>query len=207
MNVLYQPLPDEINGYKVNFDFQIGIQLSLVLQDMGLSERERWTIAVWLLFGNDDGTYKDHPRDDKELKALINGYLGGWNKDNTPKEKQRRRVMDFDIDQWRIYADFRLNYGINLNEADLHFWEFQALLWNMPRERSSFLQAVEIRSKKLNSKMSQAEKQAILKAKEVFALKEPEEPLSEEEQRNVDEFKKSLELGRIKRSIAKDFKK
>lgn len=29
------------------------------------------------------------------------------------------------------------DYGINLNEADLHWWEFMGMLWNMPERQSS----------------------------------------------------------------------
>jgi hypothetical protein len=91
--------------------------------------------------------------------------------------------MDFDIDQWRIYAAFRKQYGIDLNRQKLHFWVYMGLLSNL--EECSFTRVVSIRDKKIDSKMSREEKNALSKAKKMYAIKkevvETEEEAAERE--------------------------
>ena len=73
--------------------------------------------------------------------------MSGWHHDNpSPQKEHNEKVMDYFIDQGRIYADFRHVYGVNLNEADMHWWEFQWMLWNMPDGQSSFMNAIRIRT-------------------------------------------------------------
>lgn len=168
-NVLLDELPEEWNGYKVNTWFQVGIQIFL-LQDSGeISNQERTALIIDLMFEDESGYLRPYPQGN-ELAECIRWFMNGWNHDRTPESKEEKRLIDFDIDQWRIYADFRQVYGINLNEAELHFWEFMGMLWNMPQRQSSFLQVIEIRKKQIKAKMSKEEKEAIKKAQQVYGL-------------------------------------
>lgn len=164
-NVLYEPLPEEWNGYPINSWFQVGIQIYLVSEDRELLNFEKTAIIADLLF-------PDAIPDADELQECIGWFLNGWCHDRSPQTKEKRRLLDFNIDQWRIYADFRQIYGINLNEADLHWWEFMGLLWNMPQKQSSFLQVIDIRKKKIKAKMSKEEKEAIRTAQYVYGLED-----------------------------------
>lgn len=180
-NVLFEELPEEWNGYPVNTWFQIGIQMYLVSEDETLSKEEKSELILELLFPRERP-----PRE--ELDECINWFLNGWCHDRSPKEKQKRKLMDFNQDQWRIYADFRQIYGINLNQADMHWWEFMGMLWNMPYRQSSFLQVIDIRKKKIKDKMSKEEKKAISDAQFVYGLDQPEvaHEYSDEEKRKID---------------------
>ena len=162
-NVLYEPLPEEWNGYPINSWFQVGVQIYLVSEDPELMDFERTEIIADLLF-------PEEVPPPNEIQECITWYLNGWHHDRSPQEKSRKKLLDYNIDQWRIYADFRQIYGINLNEADLHWWEFCGMLWNMPRRQSSFLQAVEIRQKKLTAKMKKEEREAIQQAQYIYSL-------------------------------------
>lgn len=162
-NVLYEPLPEEWNGYHINYWFQVGIQIYIVSEDPGLMDIERSEIIRNLLF-------PDEAPPHNELQECIRWFLNGWCHDRSPQEKEKRRLIDFNVDQWRIYADFRQIYGINLNEADLHWWEFMGMLWNMPPRQSSFLQVIDIRQKKITSKMNKEEKEAVRKAQYIYGL-------------------------------------
>lgn len=166
-NVLYEPLPQSWNGYQLNTWFQIGIQIYLVYEDAELVSFEKAQTLKELLFADPDNSPNG-----EELNECVGWFLNGWCNDRSPKEKEKRRLMDFNIDQWRIYADFRQIYGINLNEADLHWWEFMGMLWNMPRRQSSFLQVIEIRKKKIEARMSKEERKAISDAQYVYGLEE-----------------------------------
>lgn len=54
-------------------------------------------------------------------------------------------VFDFEIDSERIFASFMAVYGIDLNEINMHWWKFMALLRCLPRD-CAFMQTVELRS-------------------------------------------------------------
>lgn len=167
-NVLLDELPEVWNEYKMNTSFRIGIQIFLIQGDDTLEDYERIPLIISLLFEQDDEELA-FP-EGEELGECIQWFMNGWCHDKSPLEADKRRIMDFDIDQWRIYADFRQIYGINLNEADLHWWEFMGMLWNMPQDQSSFLQVIDIRRKKIKAKMSKEEKDAIKKAQYVYGL-------------------------------------
>ena len=186
-NVLLDPLPYEWNGYKVDMDFQTGIQISQCLTDDELTNAEKLTTAVYLMFPG------DYPEDVKEIQEALAWYMNGWNHDNmsTGKKKDETVLMDFDIDQWRIYAAFKKQYGIDLNRQHIHFWVYMGLLSNL--EECAFTRVVSIRDKKIDSKMSKEEKEALSKAKKMYAIKketvETEEEAAERKAA-IEEFNK-----------------
>ena len=109
-----------------------------------------------------------HPFQDDCLQGLL-WYLGGWNRDGKAKEAQDDVVvMDYDIDQWRIYAAFLKQYRIDLNSADMHFWVFMGLLTNL--DECSFTRVIDVRTIKLDPKMPQKQKEALKKAKQIYMI-------------------------------------
>lgn len=184
-NVLFDELPKEWNGYPINWWFQIGVQIYLVSEDKSLLDFERSEIILDLLFAD-----KDNCPDPEGIQECIKWFLNGWCHDRSPKEKDKKKLLDFHKDQWRIYADFRQIYGINLNEeSELHWWEFMGMLWNMPTKQSSFLQVIEIRNKKIKKKMSSEEKKAIKTAQYIYGLEDRpvnNKDYTEEEKKKID---------------------
>lgn len=213
MNVLYQPLPTEYDGYIVNTDFQIWVQLVLMFQDDELSDSEKFYIMVELMFGTGvtdiDGNeiIRDHPDDPEEFSRILQFFLSGWCLDNKQESKDSQEVMDFNIDQWRIYSDFRQIYHINLNEASLHWWEFMAMLWNMPTDISSFHSVVSIRSKEITSDMGSKEREMVKKAKKIYSLGNKKEVYTDEQKTKIDAYDKMMESIRLKKKIADDFRR
>lgn len=189
-NVLLDELPEEWNGYRINTSFRIGIQIFLIQEDETLSDYERMPLIISLLFEQDNEETVSFPVG-KELEECIRWFMNGWCHDKSPADTDKRRILDFDIDQWRIYADFRQIYGINLNEVDMHWWEFMGMLWNMPQDQSSFLQVIDIRKKKIKAKMSKEEKEAIKKAQHVYGLEtsnsNQKREYSDEEKQKMDD--------------------
>lgn len=191
-NVLLDPLPDEWNGYKIDTDFQTGIQISQCMTDEEFTIRERFYTASALLF------LEEYPTDYKELTDAISWFLNGWREKIEPRsgtkgskalKKKEIPSMDFDVDQWRIYAAFLSQYRIDLNTEQLHFWVFMGLLANL--EECVFTNVVKIREQKIDPKMSKEEKKQLKEAKEVFKIqKEEDETAEEQEERQaaVDEF-------------------
>lgn len=200
INVMLDRLPEEWNGYEVNTSFRIGIQVFLVQYDKELTKYEKADAITWLLF--DD---REHPEGTK-LQQCIEWFLNGWYHDNSVESEDNRRLVDYDVDQWRIYADFRQIYGIDLSLEDLHWWAFNGLIWNMPYERSSFLQAIEIRRKEITARMGQEERRALEKAKAIYALEQPEEKkeYTEEEKAKIDDYDRMMEEIRAKKRAEKE---
>ena len=200
INVMLDPLPDEWHGYEINTSFRIGIQVLLVQYDKELNEYEKSDALIWLLF--DD---REHP-DGEELQECVEWFLNGWFHDKSGSSQDKRRLIDYDVDQWRIYADFRQIYGIDLSLDDMHWWMFNGLLWNMPHERSAFMQVIEIRRKKITSKMGREEKKAVQEAQQIYALDQPEvkKEYTEDEKGASDEYDRMMAEIKAKKKAEKE---
>lgn len=191
-NVLLDPLPTEYEGFPIDCDFQIGIQIMQVLDDEELSEQERLGTALSLLFLTEDKNGNPLPVPD--LRTAAEGlvwFLTDWNHDHNTKA-DKERVTDYDIDQWRIYSAFRQHYGINLNTDKLHFWEFMGLLTTLPE--CAYTRVIDIRAKKITSKMGKDEKKAYTELKKVYALEQPKEvEYTDKQKEAIDEFDRMME--------------
>lgn len=225
INVMLDPLPEEWNGYEVNTSFRIGIQVYIAQYDKDMNDFEKMDVITHLLF--DD---RDHPYGE-ELDQCIAWFLNGWYTDNVIPSKDKRRLVDYDVDQWRIYADFRQIYGINLNdlgvepiyddqghavldengyqivrEVDMHWWMFNGLLWNMPYKMSSFMEVIDIRKKKITSEMRKKEREAIAAAQKIYSIDQPEQKkeYSPEEAEKIDEYDRMMADIKAKKQAEKE---
>lgn len=216
-NILLDALPTEYEGFPIDSDFQIGIQIMQVLEDDRLTQQERIGTALSLLFITEDEAGNPLPVPD--FQTAIDGlkwFLFDWNHDHNSDKSDEAKVTDYDIDQWRIYSAFQYRYGINLNdlgtqcigykiikkeqekqeeyeivpiykEKSMHFWEFMGLLTTLPPE-CAYRQVIDIRCKKITPKMSAEEKNALKEAKKIYALDALEEELTDSEKEAVEAF-------------------
>ena len=204
-NVLLDPLPEEWNGHQIDPAFQNGIQIMQLMEDEEITEREKVLLAADLLF-------LDPPETIQEALDGIVWFMGGWNTDRPDAdEKKEDPVMDWDIDQWRIYSAFRKQYGIDLNNLGkhcvgyqlqdkklipvyedniLHFWAFMGLLTTL--DDCAFTRVADIRAKKLEGKMDPKEKAFYRQAKKRYAIgrQEEREKETEEDIAAVEEFRR-----------------
>lgn len=191
-NVLLDPLPTEYEGFQIDSEFQVGIQIMQVLEDKSLTKQEQMGVALSLLFLQEDDLGIPLPLPD--VKTAADGlvwFLTGWNHDHNSKN-DKTKVTDYDIDQWRIYSAFRQHYGINLNTDKLHFWEFMGLLTTLPE--CAYTRVIDIRSKKITGKMGKAEREAYTELKMVYALDLPKEvEYTDSEKDAIDEFDRMME--------------
>lgn len=169
-NVMLDPLPSDWNGYQIDSDFRTGIQLCMALEDKSLSDMEKGAASAELLFPLIQPEMQ-------EIPEATEWFLSGWNLDNIQKNNSTIRILDFNVDQWRIYSAFKHQYGIDLHTADLHYWQFMGLLTTL--EECAFTRVIDIRQKKIKNKMSKEEKEAIIKAKQMYSLGDQKENLSE----------------------------
>lgn len=193
-NVMLDPLPSDWNGYQIDSDFRSGIQICMVLEDQSLSDMEKLAASAELLFPLIQPEIQD-------IQETVEWFLSGWNLDNIQKSNKSNdtvRILDFNIDQWRIYSAFKHQYGIDLNTVELHYWQFMGLLTTL--EECAFTRVIDIRQKKTKNKMSKEEKEAILKAKKIYSLGEQKENLSEEEKEKKQEAMEIFEKMRKAKS-------
>lgn len=177
-NIMLDPLPTTWEGFPIESDFRIGIQMCQIMEDRELSELEKYSMACDLFF---PGICPDI----SGQKEAIRWFLTAWNHDRNRKSKDTARVMDYDIDQWRIYSAFKHQYEICLNSVDLHYWQFMGLLTTL--DDCAFTRVIDIRMKKINPKMSREEKKSISEVKEVYALGQQEEKVSDEDKERQQE--------------------
>lgn len=210
INMLLDPLPAEYDGFPIDPDFQVGIQILQVLEDEELERRERLAEALSLLF----------PFEMPDLDTAMDGlmwFLYGWNHDRRGKQTEREKVLDYDIDHFRIYAAFRQQYGINLNDLGkrctgyriegkqiipeyednhLHFWEFMALLSTL--EECAHTRVIDIRTKKFDKGTSAKERKLYTELKEIYSLRrEARREYTEEESLAIDAFDRMKEEQRL----------
>lgn len=176
-NVMLDKLPYEWHGYPIDASFRTGIQIMQCLQDEEYEENERVDQAIQMIFYGDKV-----PSTLEEAMQGLEWYLNEYNHDNHKKEKSKVLAFDFDVDQWRIYAAFMKQYGIDLNTVQMHWFVFMGLLTNL--EECSFTRVVDIRCKKLDAKMQQKERKAIMEAQKIYSLGAKTELTEEEKQKN-----------------------
>ena len=177
-NVMLDELPADWHGYPIDISFRTGIQIMQCLQDEEYEENERIYQALSLLFYSDEKPLLE------EAMQGLEWYLSEYNHDNHKKEKSKVPAFDFDVDQWRIYTAFLKQYGIDLNTVQVHWFVFMGLLTNL--EECSFTRVVDIRCRKLDAKMQQKERKAIMEAQKIYSLRAKVE-LTEEEKQKDDE--------------------
>lgn len=189
-NVLLDPLPEKWKGYPIDSDFQTGIQISQCLADDELTEYEQFQTAVELLFPYEG----KRPAPEEAAKAL-KWFLSEYYHDNNTGDESSVRIMDFDIDQWRIYAAFLAQYQIDLNTANMHWFTFMGLLTNL--NECSLTNVMNIRQKKITPKMSDEEKAHYKKLKQTFEIKSSKrEEMTTQDQQAVEEFLEFLNMNK-----------
>lgn len=191
-NILLDPLPKDWNGYPIDTDFQTGIMISQCLTDDSLSDLEKFYVTAWLLFPTDSRP------DNAGIGKAINWYMTDFLHDNYPEKKRNDVVMDWNIDQWRIYAAFWAQYHIDLNRTRMHWFQFMGLLTNL--EECAFTRVMDIRQKEITSKMSPEQKKVYRDAKKIYEIKPPkDDTITPEEQARINDFMKYANINKKKK--------
>lgn len=113
----------EIGGqkYKLDTDFRTGLRCFEVVYDTSIDDYERSLAVVYLLFG----FVPDVELLPEFLRMAIKFLQCG-----ETREEQTARKADMDIlaDEKYIMASFLSDYKIDLRTADLHWWQYIALI-------------------------------------------------------------------------------
>lgn len=134
-NILIDPLPEtiEVNGrgFLINTDFRAGMLFEMLSNDSTMTDEE---IALQTL----DIFLPNSIPDDLEAtyKEILWFYRCGY---EPPQRRRRRnaapektgieqRIFDYDIDAPLIYAAFKSQYNVDLQDIEhLHWWKFTAM--------------------------------------------------------------------------------
>lgn len=154
-------------------DFRAWVRFSIQMQDEAASEKK----LVAMLSLLEDSL---PPRFEDTVSALLAFYAGGEQAEDAPvqKEAQGARIYDFAYDSGLIYAAFFQQYGLDLQRADLHWWQFKAL-FNALSEDTQFMKVVGYRGMDTAKIKDKTQRDFYQKMKRQYALPIPK---SEKEQ-------------------------
>ena len=176
--------------YKINTDYKVALECNRIAMDSSIGDYERSLAIIYLLFGDEGLNNKD---DYNELLELSIKFLKCNEEiDESPNETPD---MDFEQDLGLIKASFKSDYGITLDDEYMHWWDFYMYLKGLT-ENCVLNRVRELRDYDLSTIKDQKEKKKMEKAKKRFALKTKEAPITEEQQRSVDNFYKLTGLKR-----------
>lgn len=166
MNILIDKLPNEYEGLEINTDFRSSILFELLMQDNSLSPELKIRLSL-------DLYYKEIPLD---IKKALNGILwfykcGKEDKKTNKKTKQGKnnQIYSFEYDADYIYSAFLEQYGIDLNNVDMHWWKFRAL-FNGLNENVMFSKITGYRSMDTDGIKDKEQKKYYEKMKMKYAL-------------------------------------
>ena len=179
--------------YKINTDFRIAIECQSIATDKNIGDFERALAIIYKLFG-DDGI-KDAENYDKLLELATKFLSCG----KEVKSSNEEPDMDFVQDMDYIEASFMSDYNIDLQSIEMHWWKFYNLingLSNSEMGSCCVLNRVRnLRTYDTKDIKDQKTLEKIRKAKEQVALKKnvTKKELTKEQQKNIDDFYKTLE--------------
>ena len=185
----------EDKKYKINTDFRVAIKCQSIATDASINDLERSLAIIYKLFGDEGINAPEHY---EKLLELAVKYLGCGKKvenDNTEEPD-----MDFEQDMDYIEASFMSDYGIDLNDGEMHWWKFYKLInglsnsemgsccvLNRIRNLRNF-DTSEIKDVKEREKIEKAKKQVALNKKE-----NEKKQLNENQVNNINAFYKMIE--------------
>ena len=178
------PTKMEINGkeYDIDTNYKTALACFKAINDSEIKDIERAIAVTTLLLG------KDVPLEDtKEAIEKCGIYL----RCGKTKNVENKDVdVDYFQDESAIRTSIRQCYHENLNEKPyVHWWEYNELIEGLT-EDTLLSKIREIRNFDLSKEKDPKARQKIQEAKEFYAIKKEEKPMTEEERKNINEFYK-----------------
>lgn len=170
MNILTTKPPEILKihsrDYPIHWEFQTGIQISLLWDDGQKTPDQKFRDTLSLYFPD---------KIPIDLNAAFLAAMEFYRAGEKPEEASRADknqpdlLYSFEEDAPYIYGAFYSAYGIDLSKVKLHWWTFRALFRCLP-EDTLFQKIMGYRAVRM-SDVPQADKKRIQKLKEHYALK------------------------------------
>jgi len=164
--------------YPLNTDYRYGLKCLKISENDDISDKERAFAIIYTLYGC-------FPNDLEEALKKA-GYFLTCGREQKPRDEEPD--MDYWFDWERIVASFRSDYGIDLNTAKMHFWEFIFLIEGLT-EHCVLSRVREIRGYNLSEFKDPKTKARIQKAQEQLRIPKKR---TKEQQKVIDDFFKQL---------------
>ena len=188
----------EIDGekYKINTDFRVAIKCKEIAWDTTIDDEERALAIIYKLYG-EKGIKNVNKYD--ELLEYGKKYLSCGKE---LKKDIEEPDMDYVEDMDYIEASFMSDYQIDLANTTMHWWKFNNLIGGLSNSEMGnccVLNRIRnLRNYDLKDIKDIKERNKILKAKEMVALKRnktPKKQPTEEQKQNAKEFLNALGYG------------
>lgn len=163
--------------YPINTDFKVALKCFEIINDSSIGDTERTYAIVYKLFG--------FIPEDNEMELFVEKaekYLGCG--ETQEEQSSRNKDMDFNYDWKYLVASFMSDYHINLNEENMHWYQFIDLIQGLT-EDSVMSRVRELRNYDLSEVKDQKQRNKIITAQQSVAL--PVE-LTPDEQEAINEF-------------------
>ena len=172
----------EVNGkiYKIDTRYTTALACFKAINDEELKDVERAIVVVALLLG------KNVPIEDTNEALKKCALYLRCGKETNPSNKEID--MDYFQDEKAIRTSIRQCYHEKLDD-NTHWWEYNELIEGLTDE--TLLSRIrEIRNYDLSKEKDPKIGQKIQEAKDFYALKKEEKPMTEEEKENIERFYK-----------------
>lgn len=171
--------------YKINTSYKIALKCNEIAEDENISDIERALAIIYVLFG-------EEALNDTENRSLLLEKAKKYLLCGQEPSKDGNRDMDFKQDFPYIKASFMSDYHIDLNEKDMHYWEFYELLNGLSNSdigNCCILNRVRnLRNFNLSEIKDVKEREKIRKAKESVALKKKKVYQTNEQKESAKDF-------------------
>lgn len=172
MNMLIDLLPSKVeiegNDYAINTDFRYGILFELLMQDDDLLDDEKMYNAINLYYPSIPNNLS------LAVEKMLWFYKCGKESEikessNSSNQEPKGEIYSFEYDDDYIYAAFLEQYGVDLQDDNLHWWKFRALFKSL-NENVMISKIMSYRSMRIDNNMSDSEKSYYRKMKEIYKL-------------------------------------
>ena len=175
--------------YKINTSYKVAIKCNEIAENEKINDIERALSIIYVLFGEEALNDKENW---EELLIKAKKYLS-CNQEQTSEEESD---IDYIQDMPYIKASFMSDYNIDLNEKDLHYWEFFELLSGLSNSDMGncciLNRIINLRNCNLSEIQDSKEREKIRKAKQRVAIKRKRRKATLEEQKSAREFYTNL---------------
>ena len=187
MNILIDDV-DYIVEQKIkipfNTDFRYSIMFELLMQDNTISEEVKIAKALELY-------YPEMKKITNYKEAILNilWFYSSGKEDGTKKnvktveqkENIKNQIYSYEFDAEYIYSAFKDQYGIDLQDEELHWWKFKALFQGL-KEDNKIVQIMGYRGMDLSKIKDKEERKHYKRLKKLYALPD----MRTEEQKEAD---------------------
>lgn len=193
MNILTDKPPQyvDIEGkqYKINFDFRVCLKTIMAFEDNTLTPQEKQIILLSNLYP------APPPHTEYAIREAMRFLNGG--KIDEDDEDTHLRLYSFSKDANFIFAAFKQTHGIDLQESNLHWWNFLALFMDLGQD-TTFCQLVSLRKRFKTGKATKEERAAAREMGSLFDVPDVDDRTLDEKEMGA-EFLRKVEEARLKR--------